>query len=96
MLGVPTVNPDAAAFLIMKEEKMISTYKEKILKELEGVPEEMMPKLYRIIHLLATELIPNAKETGNRGSLKGIWKGSQIDESLFLEAKKSLFPYEYK
>ncbi len=75
---------------------MLSTYKEKILKELEGVPREMMPKLYKIIHLLATELIPKTKETGNRGSLKGIWKGSQVDESLLLEARKSLFPYEDK
>lgn len=55
-----------------------------------------MPKLYRIIHLLATELMPKTKKTGNRGSLKGIWKGSQIDESLLLAATKSLFPYEYK
>ena len=68
---------------------MLSTYKEKILKELEGVPMEMMPKLYKIIHLLATELIPKTKETGKRGSLKGIWKGSQVDDSLFLEARKS-------
>ncbi len=75
---------------------MLSTYKEKILKELEGVPREMMPKLYKIIHLLATELIPKTKETGNRGSLKGIWKGSQVDDSLFLEARQSLFPYEDK
>jgi len=75
---------------------MLSTYKEKILKELELVPDEMMPKIYKIIHLLATELMPKTKDRGNRGSLKGIWKGSQIDESLFLEAKKSLFPYEYK
>ncbi len=75
---------------------MLSTYKEKILKELDGVPREMMPKLYKIIHLLATELIPKTKETGKRGSLKGIWKGSQVDESLFLEARKSLFPYENK
>ncbi len=68
---------------------MLSTYKEKILKELDGVPREMMPKFYKIIHLLATELIPKTKETGKRGSLKGIWKGSQVDESLFLEARKS-------
>ena len=80
----------------LKEEEMVSTYKEKILKELEGVPREMMPKLYKIIHLLVTELMPKTKETGKRGPLKGIWKDSQIDESLFLEAKKSLFPYEYK
>ena len=71
---------------------MLSTYKEKILKELEGVPGEMMPKLYKIIHLLTTELIQKKDEKENRGSLKGIWKGSQIDESLFLDAKKSVFP----
>ncbi len=75
---------------------MLSTYKEKILRDLEGVPNEMMPKLQKIIHLLTTELITKTKGTGNRGSLKGIWKGSQIDESLFLEARKSLFPYEDK
>lgn len=75
--------------------KMLSTYKEQILKELEGVPGEMMPKLYKIIHVLTTELIQKKDEKGNRGSLKGIWKGSRIDESLFFEAKKSVFPYEY-
>ena len=79
----------------IKGGKMLSTYKEKILKELEGVPGEMMPKLYKIIHLLTTELIQKKDEKENRGSLKGIWKGSQIDESLFLDAKKSVFPYEY-
>lgn len=72
-------------------------YKEKILKELERLPETMMPKLYRVIHLLSTELLrAEVKAAGKRGSLKGIWKGSQIDESLFVDAKKSLFPYEYR
>ena len=74
--------------------KMPSAYKEKILREIEKVPEDKMPKLLRIIHLLTTETTPKKKKPGNRGSLKGIWKGSQIDESLFNEAKKSLFPYE--
>lgn len=74
---------------------MPSIYEEKILREIEEVPKEMMPKLYKIIHLLATDLMPKRKRTRNRGSLRGIWKGSQIDDSLFFEAKKSLFPYEY-
>ncbi len=74
---------------------MLSAYKEKILKELEGVPDEMMPKLYKIIHLLTTELMQKKDYKENRGSLKGIWEGSQIDESLFFDAKKSVFPYEY-
>jgi len=73
---------------------MLSVYKEKILREIEKVPEDKVPKLFRIIHLLATEIMPGTKKTGNHGSLKGIWKGSQIDEPLFNEAKKSLFPYE--
>ena len=72
------------------------SYKEKILEEIEGFPEDKMSKLYRIIRLLVTELRSETKKTGNRGSLKGLWKGSRINESLFIEAKKTLFPYEYK
>lgn len=75
---------------------MESTYKERMLKEIEEIPEEKMPKLYRIIHLLSAELSSKTKKIENRGSLKGIWKGNQIDESLFIEAKKSIFPYEYR
>jgi len=73
---------------------MSSTYKEKLLKEIEEIPEEMMPKFYRVIHILRAELTPKMEKSEIRGSLRGIWKGSQIDETLFLEAKKSLFPYE--
>lgn len=72
------------------------TYKEKILEEIDEFPEDKMSKLYRIIRLLVTELRSETKKTGNSGSLKGLWKGSRIDESLFVEAKKTLFPYEYK
>jgi len=73
---------------------MQSTYKERLLKEIEGVPEEKISKLYKIIHILRVELLQKAKKPGIRGSLKGIWKGSQIEETLFLDAEKSLFPYE--
>jgi hypothetical protein len=73
---------------------MQSTYKERLLKEIEGFPEEKISKLYKIIHILRIELMQKARKPGIRGSLKGVWKGSQIDESLFLEAKRSLFPYE--
>lgn len=75
---------------------MLSAYKDRILKELKDVPGEMIPKLYRIIHLLTTELMPKSERKRGRGSLKGIWQGSQIDESLFQEAKRSLFPYEHE
>ena len=70
------------------------TYKEKLLKEIEEIPEEFRPKFLRLIHILKREWIQKTKKTGIRGSLKGIWKGSQVDESLFYEARKSLFPYE--
>ena len=69
------------------------TYKEKILEEIEVFPEDKMSKLYRIIRLLVTELRSETNKTGNRSSLKGLWKGSQIDESLFIEAEKTLFQY---
>ncbi len=75
---------------------MLIEYKEKILKEIEKVPDDKMPGLYKIIHLLADELILGSKKTGKKGSLKGIWKGSLVNDSLFVEAKKSLFPYEHK
>lgn len=73
---------------------MQSGYKEKILKEIAKIPDSKMANMYKIIHLLADELKSGAKKTGKRVSLKGIWKGSQIDDSIFTEAKKSLFPYE--
>ena len=74
---------------------MLSTYKKMILKELEEVPEEMMPKLYKVFHILTSELMPRSPKRV-RGSLKGIWKGSIIDESLLDNAKESLFSYEHK
>ncbi len=73
---------------------MLSTYKERIIKELEGVPEEKMPKLYKAIHQITSEFMSEAKKPGKRGSLKGLWKGSCIEDSLFFEAKKTVFPYE--
>lgn len=73
---------------------MLSFYKVKIISELDQIPEGKAEKLFRIIHILIDEFKSGKKETKNRGSLKGIWKGSHIDESIFDEAKKSLFPYE--
>ena len=58
---------------------MRSTYKEKLLKEIEGFPEGKIPKLYKIIHILRVELMQKTQKPMIRGSLKGIWKGSQIE-----------------
>ncbi|MBM4054224.1 MAG: hypothetical protein FJ264_06030 [Planctomycetes bacterium] len=75
---------------------MQTSYKEKILQEIEKIPEDKLANMYKIIHLLTDEIISDAKKTGKRVSLRGIWKGSLIDDSLFDDAQKSLFPYENK
>ena len=77
-------------------ENMPSSYKDMLLKEISEFPEETIPKLYRIVHVLRRELMQNGEKPLIRGSLKGIWRGSEIDERLFLEAKRSLFLYETK
>jgi len=70
-------------------------YREKLLQEIKSVPQEMTPILYKIVHLLNTQWSTNSESRRKkRGSLRGIWKGSMIDESLFTEARKSLFRYE--
>jgi hypothetical protein len=75
---------------------MATTYKEKLLSEINALPEDLLPRFYRIIHTLRTELTHQAKVTPARGSLKGIWGNAKIDEAHILAAKKSLFPYEVK
>ncbi len=73
---------------------MQTNYKERILQEIEKIPDDKLGNIYKIIHLLTGEITAGARKTGKRSSLRGIWKGSQIDDSLFTEARKSLFPYE--
>ncbi len=75
---------------------MTLSYKEKLIKEIEETPQEFIPKLYEVMHHLREELMRKGKMPLKRGSLKGIWKGSVVDEKLFSEAKTSLFPYERK
>jgi len=50
------------------------------MKEIEGLPEETLPKIYKIMSILRVELMQKTKKTRIRGSLKGIWKGSRIDD----------------
>jgi len=71
-------------------------YKDRLLKEINEFPEEAIPKLYRVLHVLRTELMQKENKSCARRSLKGIWKGSQIDDDLFRQARKSFFPYEAK
>jgi len=69
-------------------------YKEKILKDIEKIPESKLHTIYMIVHILINELTTDKPK--KRASLKGIWKGIKIDDSLINEAKKSMFYYEYK
>ena len=70
-------------------------YREKLLQEIESVPQEMTPILYKIVHLLNSQWKTDPdKNNKKRESLEGIWEGSSVDESLFAEARKSLFSYE--
>ena len=73
---------------------MQTSYKEKIMQEIEKIPDDKLARVYKIIHLLTGEIAAGPQKTDKRTSLKGIWKGSQIDDSLFTEARKSLFTYE--
>jgi len=73
---------------------MQTSYKDKIMQEIEKIPDDKLANMYKIIHLLTGEITAGTQKTDKRVSLKGIWKGSQIDDSLFAEARKSLFPYE--
>ena len=70
------------------------SYKEKILNEIEKIPDNKLGNIYKIIHLFSEGISTDKKQTEKRASLKGIWKGSRIDESLFNRAKNSLFSYE--
>jgi len=71
-------------------------YREKLLEEIQIIPQVMTPVLYKIVHLLNVQWITkkDLKRTRKRGSLKGIWKGSKIDKELFIKARESLFSYE--
>lgn len=64
------------------------------MQEIERIPDDKLGNIYKIIHLLTGEITAGARKTGKRSSLRGIWKGSRIDDSLFTEAGKSLSPYE--
>jgi hypothetical protein len=44
---------------------MSESYKERILKDINDIPIDMLPKFYKIVHLLKTELI-NTKSKSNR------------------------------
>jgi len=75
---------------------MALTYKQKLIGEINALPEELIPRFYRIVRTMRSELTNQRAATPKRGSLRGIWGNLKIDESQILAAKKSLFSYECK
>jgi hypothetical protein len=75
---------------------MATTYKQKLIGEINALPEELIPRFYRIVSTLRSELTNITAVSPKRGSLRGIWGNFEIEESHILAAKKSLFSYEYK
>jgi hypothetical protein len=73
---------------------MATIYKKKILKEIETIPEKHLKSIYNIVHLFKNELNMATKKNVQTETLAGIWKGSQINEDIIEEAKKSVFQYE--
>jgi len=75
---------------------MATTYKQKLIGEINALPDELMPRFYRIVRTLRSELTNQTVVTPKRGSLRGLWGNLKIDESHIFAAKKSLFSYECK
>jgi hypothetical protein len=75
---------------------MATTYKQKLIGEINALPEELIPRFYRIVRTLRSELTNKTGVMPKRGSLRGIWGNLEIDESHIFAAKKSLFSYECK
>jgi hypothetical protein len=75
---------------------MAMTYKQKLIGEINSLPEDLMPRFYRIVRILRSELTNKTAVKTKRGSLRGIWGNLEIDETHISAARKSLFSYEYK
>lgn len=75
---------------------MSTTYKQKLIGEINSIPDDLIPRFYRIVRTLRSELTNKTAVKTKRGSLRGIWGNLEIDETNISAAKKSLFSYEYK
>lgn len=68
----------------------MASVKEKIIKEVEKIPEEKIAELYNVVHLFRTGIENKKKAVKDRRSeavkFFGIWKGMSAEESAVLEA----------
>ena len=79
-------------------ENMIVVEFERIAGNQVLISKETLDKLIQIIRQVDEIVISEAsgKHGTRRGSLHGVWEGSQIRDDLLLEARQSLFNYEEK
>jgi hypothetical protein len=73
---------------------MASTYRDRIIHEIESIPDAFLPDVYQMLQLLKTRFLPAETVGKSKESLEGIWKGAVIEEDDFAEARRSLFSYE--
>ena len=67
---------------------MDTAIKERILSDLEKVPDDRIPKVLRTLHELVLTLSASPAKPIDEPELAGLWKGAQIEEDL-LEAAKA-------
>lgn len=72
---------------------MATIYKQKLIREINSLPDDLMPLFYRIVRTLRSELMNRTELKTKRGSLRGIWGNLEIDETDISAARKSLFSY---
>jgi hypothetical protein len=75
---------------------MQSLYKKKLSLEIDGLPENEVKKFYKIIRVLKENSGSGVAARKKNVSLRGIWKGSALNDRIFESAKESLFHYEGK
>lgn len=67
----------------------MASIKEKIIKEVEKIPEDKIAELYNVVHLFRVGAVSKRKAIKNRCSeaikLFGIWKGMSPEENAVLD-----------
>jgi hypothetical protein len=71
---------------------VISEYKDLIYRELDNIPKESYPALYRLIKKFSTIFNSKKKKSKNQ-SLRGLWGNLEISDELITEAKNSIFNF---
>ena len=73
---------------------MATTYRDRIINEIDSIPDAFLPDVYQMLHILKTRFLPAVGDKKNRKSLEGIWQGAVIEEEDFAAARRSLFSFE--